>query len=305
MAVSRPDTAVVFDIQRFSIHDGPGIRTVIFFKGCALACSWCQNPEAVRAAPEIAYFEERCLADCSRCVFVCPEEAVLSERIARVDFARCTACGECVDVCPTGALREVGREVEAAELLAEVQKDVTFYAASGGGITLSGGEPVLHASFLRDFLPLVADAGLHVTLETGGSYPFAMLEPLLGWIDLVLFDLKLMDPVQHRHFTSRENQPILENLQRLLARDTAVDVRMPVVPELNTGSENTAATAAFLTENGVSELTLLPYNHPWEAKVPRLGIGIDHPPLGIRPPDEDFYASLRSEFERRGLATRM
>jgi pyruvate formate lyase activating enzyme len=195
--------------------------------------------------------------------------------------------------------------VGAAELFEEIQKDATFYLNSGGGVTLSGGEPVLQAKFLEDFLPLAADAEVHVTLETGGAYPFEQLEPLLGWIDLVLFDLKVIDPGEHRHFTGRENAQILANLRRLLAGDTRVEVRMPVIPDHNTDDENIRATAEFLATADVGELTLLPYNHLWEAKVPRLGIGIDRPPLGVRPPNEDFYTNLRAEFTRRGLTTRM
>jgi len=303
--MKQSDTAVVFDVQRFSIHDGPGIRTVIFFKGCPLTCTWCQNPEAIRAAPEIAYFEERCLKGCGRCVSACPEEAILPQRIARVDFARCTVCGDCVDICPTGALREVGREVEAAELLEEVRKDVSFYAASGGGITLSGGEPVLQAAFLGDFLPLAREAGLHVVLETCGEYPFEQLEPLLPHIDLVLFDVKVIDPVRHRRLTGRGNEQILANLRDLVARGTPVEVRMPVIPERNTDPENAEATAKFLAKIGVDQLTLLPYNHLWEAKLPRLGVGVDRPPLGVRPPDDGFYTGLQGVFARQGLATRI
>jgi len=199
----------------------------------------------------------------------------------------------------------VGYEVGAAELFEEVEKDASFYAASGGGITLSGGEPVLQANFLGKFLPLVSNAGLHVALETSGAYPFEQLEPLLQWIDLVLFDLKLMDDTDHRHFTGRKNSQVLENLRRLLTGDTRVEVRMPVIPDRNTSEENIRATAEFLTDLDVGELTLLPYNHLWEAKIPRLGIGIDRPPLGIRPPSENFYVKLRTEFTRRGLTTRM
>jgi pyruvate formate lyase activating enzyme len=301
--VKRMDTAVVFDVQRFSIHDGPGIRTVVFFKGCALACEWCQNPEALLFAPQIAYNEEQCLAGCRACVAACDEEAARPQRTNRLDFARCTACGDCVAVCPTGALRSLGRDVEAAELLAEVQRDAPFYAASGGGITLSGGEPVLQAHFLGEFLPQAAAAGLHVALETAGAYPFDLLERILPWLDLVLFDVKLIDAFRHRRFTGRGNDQILANLRQLLATDTAVEVRMPVVPNRNTDAASADAMAAFLTGIGVGEITLLPYNHLWEAKLPRLGI--DRPPLGIRPPDDACYTELQAELARHGLAARI
>lgn len=301
--MTQASTAVVFDVQRFSIHDGPGIRTVIFFKGCALACEWCQNPEAMHTAPQIAYAEEQCLADCRLCVTACAEEALLPQRRGRLDFSRCTACGDCVAVCPTGALRSIGSRIEVTELLEEVQRDAPFHAASDGGITLSGGEPVLQAHFLGEFLPRAAGAGLHVALETAGAYPFDLLERILPWIDLVLYDVKLMEPGLHRRFTGRGNEQILANLRQLIASDTKVEVRMPVVPERNTHGANTAATAAFLADVGVGEITLLPYNHLWETKIPRLGVG--HPQPGIQPPDDDFYADLQAEFARHGLAARL
>jgi pyruvate formate lyase activating enzyme len=301
--VTLPHAATVFDVQRFSLHDGPGIRSVIFFKGCALACAWCQNPEALQAGPELAYYEERCLDGCALCVATCPEAALRPSRAGRVDFTRCTGCGACVEVCPGDALRRIGRRVSPEALLEEVLADRSFYASSGGGITLSGGEPVLQAAFLREFLPLAKREGLHVVLETCGAWPFALGEPLLPFVDLVLFDVKLIDPGRHARATSRENNEILANLARLVERRVLLEVRMPVVPGTNTDAGNVAATACLLRDLGVGALTLLPYNHLWEAKLPRLGGA--RPPLGLRPPGDAFYAELRAEFARHGLAAHL
>lgn len=301
--MTLPHRAIVFDVQRFSIHDGPGIRSVVFFKGCSLACVWCQNPEAGQASPEIAYYEEHCLPNCERCLDVCPEDAIRPDRAARVDFERCTACGKCVEVCPGNALRTIGRAWTAPELLEAVLRDRTFYETSGGGITLSGGEPVLHASFLREFLPLAKAEGLHVTLETCGAYPFGLLAPLLPHLDLLLFDLKVADPLRHDRYTGQDNLEILENLAELVRREAPVEVRMAVIPGWNSDAQNVAATAALLGGLGVRTVTLLPYNHFWEAKLPRLGAS--RIPLGIRPPEAEFYAELEDAFRQHGVAARV
>ena len=296
-------SATIFDVQRFSIHDGPGIRTVVFFKGCSLACRWCQNPEAKNAAPEIAYYADRCVEGCTRCEAACDRGAIGDTREARVDLDRCNFCGACSDLCPSGALQRVGTAWSADALLAEVSKDRDFYEVSGGGITLSGGEPVLHVGFLQEFLPLTRGQGLHVAIETAGAYPFAVLESLLPLLDLVLFDLKVLDARRHLQLTGRDNRAILENLQQLVARRVPLEVRMPVVPDHNTDARNVAATARRLEELGVASITLLPYNHLWEAKLTHLGC--EQRPLGIRPPDDEFYATLRRDFARHGIATRV
>ncbi|HER33847.1 MAG TPA: glycyl-radical enzyme activating protein [Halothiobacillaceae bacterium] len=295
--------AMIFDVQRFSIHDGPGIRTVVFFKGCGLRCAWCHNPEAVRRAPEMAYYQERCLSGCRDCVDVCPEDAIADRRESRVRFDRCTACGDCVDACPADALVRVGREIEAGDLLDEVARDRSFFDASDGGLTLSGGEPFLQATFLRRFLPLAKDARLHVAVETGGSCSFEVIESLLPHIDLILFDVKLMEAVAHERFTGSRNEKIHANLTRLVENQVPLVVRMPVVPAVNSGEENLAATARFLHRLGIREIQLLPYNHLWEAKLPRLAAG--RAPLGIRPPLQGFYDGVCDLFARQGMAARL
>lgn len=292
--------ARIFDVQRFSIHDGPGIRTVVFFKGCSLRCAWCQNPEGLAPAQELAYFEDRCLDGCAACVGACPEAALRPIRSGRVDFERCTACGACIDPCPSDALRIVGRSVGPEELLSEVLRDRTFHQATGGGVTLSGGEAVLQGDFLEAFLPLAKAAGIHVVLETAGNYPFRLLEPLLPFLDLVLFDVKLADPELHREATGTENHLLLENLAALVRRRHRVQVRMPVVPGINDGPSDVEGFARLLSSLGIGALRLLPYNPLWEAKLPRLAHGIA--PLGIRARDDAYYADLVEAFGRSGIA---
>lgn len=301
--MSEDREAIVFDVQRFSIHDGPGIRTTVFFKGCALACVWCQNPEALRAAPELSYDAERCLEACEACLAACPEGALGADRAARVDWARCTACGRCVGPCPSEALRLVGRPWSTEDLLVELLRDRSFYESSGGGVTFSGGEPVLQSRFLQELLPKLGAEGVHVALETCGAYPFELLEPLLPRVDLILYDVKLADPVRHARATGRDNARILANLAELVRRGAPVEVRMPVVPGWNSDDENVAATAERLRAMGVRSLVLLPYNHLWEAKLPRLGV--DRRPLGIRPPPEAFYGALAQAFSRHGIDARI
>lgn len=298
--MTRHDSAIVFDVQRFSVHDGPGIRSVVFFKGCALACEWCQNPEAIRATPELYYDQERCLEGCKECTRSCPLDAIRDHREGRVDFRRCDACGKCVEACPTGALRTIGLARIVEDLLSELLRDRTFYEPSGGGITLSGGEPVLQAHFLQQLLPRVKEADLHVTLETCGAYPFALLEPLLEWIDLVYFDLKVVDSERHRALTGQPNHEILENLATLLSRGVRVEVRMPVIPGRNDDARSIREAARLLNRLGVEHLSLLPYNHLWEAKLARLGSG--QKPLGIQPPKDPYYEELVRAFEEDGIS---
>ncbi len=294
--------ATISEVQRFSIHDGPGIRTVVFFKGCTLACAWCQNPEAIGRLPELARYPGRCIARCTACRDACPEQAVVELPGPAIDRALCTNCGACADVCPSGALRMIGREVAADELLGEILRDRAFYRTSGGGVTLSGGEPVVHASFLAQLLPKAREQGLHMAIETAGNYPFARLAPLLPLLDLVLYDIKLVDPARHRKATGHDNALIRENLTRLAQQECALEVRMPVIPGHNTDTENLEATAGLLRELQIYSITLLPYNHLWESKL--VGLATDRKALGIALPEPDFYAEIQRRFAACGISVR-
>ena len=269
-------TALIFDVQRYALHDGPGIRTLIFFKGCSLSCRWCQNPESIDPRPELAFYARRCLG-CMACADVCPQGAIRTGP-ERVDRDRCNGCGACAEACPAEALRLIGRRVTAGELVEEAVRDRLFFETSGGGVSLSGGEPVLQDGFLRVFLPLLKARDIHVLLETAGQYPHARLERLLPHLDQVFFDLKLPDAAAYRNMTGGDFSRIRENLTRLRATPTPVTVRIPQIPEINTNTEQVRRMAGMLTEMGVQAVVLVRYNPLWESKLAALGSG--RPPLG-------------------------
>ncbi|MCP3954406.1 MAG: glycyl-radical enzyme activating protein, partial [Desulfobacterales bacterium] len=263
------DLAIIFDVQRFSLHDGPGIRTTVFFKGCPLRCAWCQNPESWEPGPEIAFYEHLC-RQCFTCLTVCEEQAIFKQADQRVDYGRCSACGKCADACVDDALRVVGRAWTVSDLVAELHKDVDYFETSGGGVTLSGGEPMLQAEYLRELLPELKKRKTHVTLETCGLFNWRGMESLLPFLDLVYYDLKIMAADAHERLTGTVNGPVLENFTRLFKADVALQARMPVIPDINDGEANIRDTAGFLLENGQASIHLLPYHNMGEAKIPRL-----------------------------------
>jgi pyruvate formate lyase activating enzyme len=290
--------ALIFDIQRFCLHDGPGIRTVLFFKGCALRCAWCHNPESHHPRREVAFFAHCCVG-CHACREVCPKRAILTEPERRIDQAHCDGCGECATACLTGALRMIGKKWGMAELLSEVGRDRDFFVSSGGGVTLSGGEPMLQTDFLGAFLPILAADGIHVTLETCGHFPWPEMERIAPFVDLVYFDLKLMDPVRHESYTTRPNGPILENFRKLVASFPSVQPRMPVIPGCNDDQGNIRATAALLHECGLDTIHCLPYHKLGEEKLRR--IGMKRPGLGLTIPDRPDLTQVIEGFAREEI----
>ncbi len=251
--------ALLFNIQRFCLHDGPGIRTTLFFKGCPLRCDWCQNPESIDPRPQMAFMAERCRG-CFQCADACEADAIVRSQDQRIDASRCTVCGRCAEVCPSGALTRVGRRWTVTDLAAEVLKDQDFFVDSGGGLTLSGGEPMLHWRFLEPFLPVVKRHGLHVTMETCGFFDWERMAPLLQFLDLIFFDLKHMDPKRHRDHTGRDNALILINFAGLARQAGALVPRMPIVPGINNTETNIADTARFLLHHGYDTIHCLPYH---------------------------------------------
>jgi pyruvate formate lyase activating enzyme len=241
-------TGVIFNIQRFSIHDGPGIRTTVFLKGCSLRCFWCHNPEGIRRKIEHQFFPSRCIL-CGVCVTTCPEGAQLLNGIGRI-YRRdlCVTCGKCLEVCYAEALVPAGRIVTADEVVEEVLRDRAFYESSGGGVTLSGGEPVLQPEFAIAILELCRAEGLHTAIETAANCRWQELAALLPLTDLVMIDIKHMDSAAHRAVTGAGNERILANARRLADTDVPVIFRIPVVPAVNDSDEQIAAIASFVRE---------------------------------------------------------
>jgi pyruvate formate lyase activating enzyme len=272
-AASSDRRGIVFEIERYALKDGPGIRTVVFLKGCLLRCLWCSNPESQEPAAQLVYWQEKCL-DCGSCIRACPHGALARGTAGIViDRGRCRACGTCTRVCNAEALVLLGRSMSAEEILREVQKDAAFYRTSGGGVTFSGGEPFEQQELLLETARLCRSARIHTAVETSGLVPWERIAETLPALDLVLFDLKEMDPERHRAFTGVDNRLVLENFEKLMKTGKAVIVRVPVIPQHNDRRENFTAMIEFLKRAAPGiRVDLLPYHRLGKGKYRRLGI---------------------------------
>ena len=227
------ERGIIFNIQRFSIHDGPGIRTTVFMKGCPLNCVWCHNPESREIKPEIAYYPSKCLG-CGACAAVCPcKRHIMDPQGHAFERGGCVRCGICSRACPSGALEIIGKEMTAAEVISEVKKDEPFYRNSGGGMTLSGGEPFFQPEFTQALLTLAKSEGLHTCVETCGAAAYELLDRAAGFTDIFLYDVKETDPLRHKEFTGVSNGSILKNLERLDASGAKIVLRCPIIPGIN------------------------------------------------------------------------
>jgi pyruvate formate lyase activating enzyme len=295
-----PPAGLVFDIQRFSIHDGPGIRTTVFLKGCPLHCGWCHNPESQLPGREMMVWARRCIG-CEACLAACPRGAIsLDGGTIVTDPALCDACGACVEECYAGAREIVGRERTVAEVMAVIERDVPFYDQSGGGVTVSGGEPLMQPGFLLALLQACQARYIHTTLDTCGFAPWTALDRVRPYVDLFLYDVKLMDPHRHRQWTGRSNERILGNLEALSRHGHRIAMRLPILPGVNDDGENVAQTAAFAAGlPHLERVDLLPY-HPMAAdKYERLHRAYSLP--GMQPPSAEAMAAIAGVFSRYGL----
>ncbi len=295
-------TGLVFNIMRYSLHDGPGIRTTVFFKGCPLSCWWCHNPESQWLKPERIYFRERCLM-CGTCEAACPEHAIGREAGGMVTSEACRLCGTCEKVCPADAREIVGCWMTVEEVVAEVEKDIIFFDESGGGVTFSGGEPLMQPEFLAALLAACRARGLHTTVDTCGMAQRETLLRIAPAVDLFLFDLKLLDPERHEQCAGVRNDVILENLATLARSGRQVIVRFPVIPGINDDGDTVAQMIAFLGPLGLRRIDLLPYHKIGMDKYHRLKM--EYRLDGVEPPSDAHMQALAQRFEGAGFSVRI
>ena len=297
-------TGVIFDIKKYAIHDGPGIRTTVFFKGCPLACRWCHNPEGITAASQRIYHEDRCIS-CGVCVEICPQKAVTQTAEGVIsDPSKCDLCRTCADYCPPEAVEFVGQNVTVADVITQIKKDIAFYDESGGGITLSGGEPLMQPDFLLELLNACGDLDLHRTVDTTGYADAGLLLRVAKKTDLFLYDLKLMDADKHREFTGVSNKQILSNLKLLAQNDAKIQVRIPLIPGINNDTENIDRTGDFVSSlPGVQLISILPFHNSARSKYGRLGMECIEPELQL--PAAEHLQSIAERLSRTGLQVKI
>jgi pyruvate formate lyase activating enzyme len=293
-------TGTIFDIRKYSIHDGPGIRTAVFFKGCPLKCQWCHNPEGRAHQAELILHPARCIL-CNECLKVCPDNAITRlGDVIQVDRTLCKIRAECARACNADALQLVGQEISVRQVITEIERDLVFYKQSGGGVTFTGGEPLAQSCFLKELLSACCSLGLHTAVDTSGFSPWRDFEEIHPLVDLFLYDLKLIDGARHRKWTGVANRIILSNLQRLSEQGCKMLIRIPLIPGINDDEENLRETSDFLAGlPRIPPVELLPYHHM--AAMKYTGLGINHELKGIRPSSREQIQDCITLMKSYGL----
>jgi pyruvate formate lyase activating enzyme len=293
------ESGIIFDIQRFSVHDGPGIRTTVFIKGCPLSCAWCSNPESKSPKPQLIVRDIKCQG-CGNCVRVCPCKAVTIEETGKrvINWELCDNCLECVPGCLYHSLNISGRTVRVNDVVKEALKDNIFYQRSGGGVTISGGEPLGQHEFTTGLCRALKQEGLHVALDTSGCADTGRLTALLPWLDLVMYDIKQLDNELHRQHTGVDNGLILSNL-RTLAGKVRIWLRMPLISGFNDSIEHTVKMIDLAKEAGAEKISFLPYHEGGMSKCSQ--IGKTYAMQGASAPSKEHLALLQDKVTQAGL----
>ncbi len=296
---------MIFDIMRYAVHDGPGIRTTVFFKGCPLSCQWCHNPEGIEPKAELLLNQTRCAIACRACISDCPQGAISKIGSAvYIDQDKCDLCGECVQSCVYNALLIAGKKMSVQDVVREVAKDQIFYDESGGGVTLSGGEPLFQMDFLDELLDKLESRDIHITLDTSGYASSEDLERIEDKVDLFLFDLKIMDDRDHIEYTGVSNAIILSNLRGLVSSGKPVEIRIPLVCDVNDDKDNIRQTIQFLSElENIQSVSLLPYHKGGCEKYIRLRKG--EKLKNFKPPSRERFRQIKQSFSEAGFKVKV
>ena len=281
--IKNTNKAIIFDIQRGSFVDGPGMRTVIFFKGCNLNCKWCHNPEGICKNKQMLFYADKC-TKCGAC-----------EKACKFNLKQCVLCGECEKVCPNEARKISGREYSIQELEQIVLKDEIFYSTTGGGVTLSGGECMLNADFIKQFLVFLKSKGIHIAIDTAGNVAFSEFDKVIDYVDLFLYDVKLISSNLHKEYTGVDNKLIKENLKKLVGLNKQIIIRVPIIPTVNDNVEEMKKISNFLSDIGFDgKVELLPYHTMGEEKSKALGKEF----YKFETPSNDTLALLNKQFQK-------
>jgi len=291
-------TGTIFDIKRFAVHDGPGIRTTVFFKGCPLRCLWCHNPESMKVQRQIVFFENKCIG-CGECFKRCPNGALEATPEGRKYYRdKCKLCGTCVEYCYAEATVMQGKIVTVEEVIEEVKKDMPFYENSNGGVTLSGGEPTMQPEFCIAVLKESKNAGMHTALDTSGFVKYEVFREILRYVDLILYDVKVIDAQKHKEYTGVSNDVILSNLLKVDDLEIPIEIRIPTIPGYNDSDDNITATCDLINKmKNVSAVKMLPYHRLGEGKYDRLDM--DYRLKNLEPPNkarmEELVSKMKSQ----------
>lgn len=290
---------ITFNIQKYSIHDGPGIRTTVFLKGCPLECWWCHNPESQKVKQQFIFWSNKCIG-CLDCVKVCPEGAIsLSKGGFCHDESKCKLCGKCAEACPSEALELVGKRSDLHDVMKEVEKDRIFYEESGGGVTFSGGEPLVQIDFLDSLLAASKEKGLHTAVDTSGHAPWENIQRIKDKVDLFLYDIKHMDDEKHKLYTGVSNKLILENLKKLALEGKKIWVRIPVIPGINDDDLNIKKTCEYIASTNLRDVFILPYHNIAIDKYKRLDMEYRIP--DVLAPKDELMEKIANIFKEYGF----
>ncbi|WP_312810712.1 trans-4-hydroxy-L-proline dehydratase activase [Sedimentibacter sp.] len=297
------NTVAIFNIQKFSIHDGPGIRTTVFLKGCPLKCLWCHNPESQEYEKQILYDAEKCVL-CGTCVKVCPKNAIkIEDNILTTDMYKCDFCGLCEIYCIQEARQVVGKHYSVEEVLKEVLKDRIFYEKSGGGVTVSGGEPLMFIDFVEELLKKLKEENIHTAVDTSGAVNFESLERIAEYTDLFLYDIKLMDDEMHKKYIKASNKTILENLKKLSKIHNNINIRLPIIEGVNADTDHIERIIDFIKDLNIKKVNLLPYHDIAKHKYKKLDM--DYEEEKMSKPSEEKMQRFMSMFESKGYEVKI